>query len=117
SLSSWVGAMRQSIQADTEGAISLKDAVAAPEGSLDSKIAQWAGRADAGHLIGDLQNDRDPTIRYKLDKHLSDPWNLLIGAEVDLHKRVKMRMEYGFIGRTQLIMGIWYRFGFIQDAD
>lgn len=116
-LSSWVGAMRQSIQADTEGAISLKDAVGAPEGSLDSKIGKWAGRASAGHLIGDLQSDRDPTIRYKLDKQLTDPWNMLIGAEVDLHKRVQMRMEYGFIGRTQLIMGICYRFGFIEDAD
>jgi len=116
-LSSWVGAMRQSIQADTQGAIALKDAIDAPEGSLDSKIGKWAGQAAAAPLLGGLQdpNDRNPTIHYQLDKHLSDPWNMLIGAEVDLHKRVQMRMEFGFLGRTQLIAGVCYRFGFIQD--
>jgi len=36
---------------------------------------------------------------------------MLVGDEVDLHKRFQMRMEYGFIGRTQLIFGICYRFG------
>ncbi|HKO50228.1 MAG TPA: hypothetical protein VJV79_21000 [Polyangiaceae bacterium] len=122
-LSTWVGAMRQAIQADTQGAISLQDAVAAPEGSLESKVAQWYSRlppAEQGPvspLVGGLQEPRDTTIRYKLDKSLSDPWNLLIGAEIDLHKRVQMRMEYGFLGRTQLIMGISYRFSLIPDVD
>jgi hypothetical protein len=120
SLSAWGGAMRQAIQADTEGSISLKDAIGAPEGSFESKVAKWYGslpsgqQATVGRLVDGLQ-ERDPTIHYKLDKQLSDPWNFLIGAEVDLHKRVQMRMEYGFLGRTQLIMGMTYRFGFIED--
>ena len=113
-LATWVGAMRQSIQADTVGAIKLKDAIGAPADSFESKVAGYyaAGRrAGLGDLLDGLKPDADPTIHYKLNKTLTDPWNMLIGAEIDLHKRVQMRMEYGFIGRTQLIMGICYRFG------
>src|SRR6478735_10056461 len=107
-LSSWVGAMRQSIQADTVGAISLKEAVGAPEGSVES----MAVRGALGSLFGPgINDDRNPTIHYKLNKAVSHPWNMLNGAEIDLHKRVQMRMEYGFLGRTQLIAGICYRFG------
>lgn len=123
-LSAWVGAMRQSIQADTEGAISLKDAIGAPEGSFASKVASWYNslpplqQAAVKRLVDGLVDpNADPTIHYKLNKSLTDPWNLLIGAEIDLHKRVQMRMEYGFIGRTQLIMGICYRFGGFADPS
>jgi len=121
-LSGWVGAMRQAIQADTEGSIALKDAVGAPDGSFESKVANWYGnlppvqQGTVSRLVDGLQ-ERDPVIHYKLDKALSDPWNLLIGAEVDLHKRVQMRMEYGFLGRTQLIMGISYRFNMFESKD
>jgi len=127
-LSSWVGAMHQKIQADTQGSISLKDAIGAPEGSFDSKVARWynslpqSERGNVSNLAGPgglpgAGGSADPTIHYKLDKALSDPWNLLIGSEIDLHKRVQMRMEFGFIGRTQLIMGINYRFGGIFTTD
>lgn len=125
-LATWVGAMRQSIQADTQGAISLKEAIGAPEGSFESKVLGWynsyqgSDRESLSPLVGGVtgpNGERDPVIHYKLDKALSDPWNLLIGAEVDLHKRVQMRMEYGFIGRTQLIMGICYRFNMIESTD
>jgi hypothetical protein len=120
-LSPWIGAMRQSIQADTEGSISLKDAIGAPEGSLESKVAKWYGslpplqQAAVGPLVNGLQ-DRNPILHYKLDKALSDPWNFLVGAEIDLHRRVQMRMEYGFIGRQQLIMGICYRFNMFESS-
>jgi len=122
-LAAWVGAMHQTIQADTEGSISLSDAIGAPEGSLNSKVGKWynslpqAERANVSNvangngLLPGGGGSENPTIHYKLDKALTDPWNFLIGSEVDLHKRVQMRMEFGFIGRTQLIMGICYRFG------
>jgi hypothetical protein len=121
-LATWVGAMRQAIQADTEGSIALKDAIGAPAGSFESKVASWYNslpqgeRNNVSDLKGGLES-RDPVIHYKLDKALTDPWNMLIGAEIDLHKRVQMRMEYGFIGRTQLIMGICYRFGGLISLD
>lgn len=125
-ISGWVGAMRQSIEADTQGSISLKDAVGAPQGSFESKVASWYNSLPAGQqggvsqLVGGITGpnaERDPTIHYKLDKALSDPWNMLVGTEIDLHKRVQMRMEYGFIGRTQLIMGLCYRFGGFPALD
>src|SRR6478609_4100755 len=126
SLAAWVGAMRQAIEADTEGSISLKDAIGAPAGSFESKVASWYNalpggqQAGVSQLVGGVTGpaaSRDPIIHYKLDKALTDPWNLLIGAEVDLHRRVQMRMEYGFLGRTQLIMGICYRFGGLISLD
>ena len=119
-LAGWVGAMRQAIQADTEGAISLKDVVGAPEGSFESKLGSYyarSGNQAAGDLLGARapNDERDTVIHYKLNKALTDPWNLLIGAEIDLHKRVQMRMEYGFLGRQQLIMGINYRFNMFES--
>ncbi len=125
-LASWVGAMRQTIEADTEGSISLKDAIGAPAGSFEAKVASWYNslppgqQAVVGSLVdglGGSAGSRDPTIHYKLNKSLTDPWNLLIGAEIDLHKRVQMRMEYGFLGRQQLIMGICYRFNMFESSD
>jgi hypothetical protein len=126
-LSTWVGAMRAAIEANTEGSIALKDAIGAPEGSFESKVGNWYNRLPqderdaATGLKNDLTGDdapRDPVIHYKLNKSLTDPWNMLIGAEIDLHKRVQMRMEYGFLGRTQLIMGICYRFNMFEtDPD
>lgn len=109
-VATWVGAMRQSIQANTEGAISLKEALNEPQESFEAKVAAAGLNNLAGGLIGP-DAERDPVIHYKLNKAVTHPWNMLIGAEVDLHKRVQMRMEYGFLGRTQLIMGICYRFG------
>ncbi|MEI9938651.1 MAG: hypothetical protein WDO69_15645 [Pseudomonadota bacterium] len=126
SLASWVGAMRQTIQADTEGSISLKDAIGAPAGSFQAKVASWYNHLPPGQqggvsgLVNGLAGpgaEKDPVIHYKLDKALTDPWNFLIGSEIDLHKRVQMRMEFGFLGRTQLIMGICYRFGGFASLD
>ncbi|HET7543223.1 MAG TPA: hypothetical protein VFK05_25290 [Polyangiaceae bacterium] len=117
-LAAWVGAMRQSITADTQGSISLKDTIGGSPDSFASKIGSYyarSGQQAAGDLVRAGNQDRDPTIHYKLDKSLSDPWNLLIGAEIDLHRRLQMRMEYGFIGRTQLIMGFTYRFNMFES--
>jgi len=116
-LAGWVGAMRQSIQADTQGAISLKDTIGAPEDSFAGKIGSYyarSGEQAAGDLVRAGGEPRDPIIHYQLNKQLTDPWNFLIGAEIDLHKRVQLRMEYGFLGRTQLIMGVNYRFNMFE---
>ena len=121
-ISTWVGAMRQAIQADTEGSIALRDAIGEPEGSFANKVGTWynslgpVAQQGAQNLYNGLQ-ERDPVIHYKLDKALTHPWNMLLGFEVDLHKRVQMRMEYGFLGRTQLIFGIAYRFNMFQNLS
>ncbi|HEU5074017.1 MAG TPA: hypothetical protein VFU02_07585, partial [Polyangiaceae bacterium] len=52
-----------------------------------------------------------PTIRYDLHKAVKYPWNALVGTEIGLTPAWRLRAEFGFINRTQLILGINYRFG------
>ncbi len=117
----WVGAMRQSIQADTEGAIALDDVIGEPKDSVNAKVKDWydslspAGKAVVGNLAERFQGAPAPVIHYKLDKSLADPWNMLLGMEADLNQKVQFRTEVGFIGRTQIILGINYRFGLIKN--
>jgi hypothetical protein len=50
-------------------------------------------------------------IRYDLDKAVAHPWNMLLGTELGLSNAWRMRAEVGFIHRTQVIVGLNYRFG------
>jgi len=121
SIAPWVGAMRQEIAAETSGSILLSETIGEPSDSFKAKVGEWYGnlspgqQAVVGAVAGRLQEREDPVIHYRLDKALADPWNMLLGFEVDLHQRVQMRMEYGFLGRSQLLLGINYRFGLIPD--
>jgi hypothetical protein len=115
----WVGAMRQSIQAGTEGAINLDEVIGEPTDSFKGKVKNWydgLGRgqqAIVGGIYDRLQNSPAPIIHYKLDKAIKYPWNMLVGMEADLNQRVQLRAELGFIHRTQVILGINYRFELI----
>ena len=50
------------------------------------------------------------TINYHLDKAVTDPWNMLVGASYEFNKRWQARVEPGFIGRKQLLAQVNYRF-------
>lgn len=116
----WVGAMRQRITAGTVGAIKLDEVIGEPSDSFKGKVKSWydgldrAGQAVVGGIYDRLQNNPSPTIHYKLDKEIADPWNMLLGMEADLDQRVQFRTEVGFIGRTQIILGVNYRFELIK---
>jgi len=116
----WVGAMRQSITAGTEGSIKLDDVIGEPSDSFKGKVKNWydsLGRGEqavVGGIYDRLQNRPSPVIHYKLDKIIKDPWNMLLGMEADLNQRVQFRAEVGFLGRTQIILGINYRFELIK---
>jgi len=116
----WVGAMRQSITAGTVGSIKLDDVIGEPSDSFKGKVKSWyddLGRgqqAIVGGIYDRIQNNPSPTIHYKLDKEIADPWNMLLGMEADLNQRVQFRTEVGFIGRTQIILGVNYRFELIK---
>jgi hypothetical protein len=124
-ISGWIGAMRQDVQADTSGSIRLSDAVGDKnEGTVEGEIARWyaglgpddqAAVGAFGSRFPTTGGDRDPTIHYKLDKALAHPWNGLIGFDADFNRRFQIRTELGFFGRTQMLVGVNYRFGFIQD--
>ena len=123
SLSPWVGAMRVNIEADTSGSINLADAVGG-EGNgqaTEERAREWYDSLDPVEqrivsAIGERLPDRgDPVIHYKLDKALADPWNLLVGMEADFSQRYQIRTEFGFIGRTQFLFSLNYRFGLIPN--
>jgi hypothetical protein len=122
-MSFWIGAMRQDVQADTSGSIKLADAVGEKnESTVEGQIANWyrgLGPDDQQAVsgVGDRfpTRDGDPTIHYKLDKSLANPWNGLVGMEADINRRFQIRTELGFFGRTQMLVGVNYRFGFIPN--
>ncbi|HEX6764352.1 MAG TPA: hypothetical protein VF103_02715 [Polyangiaceae bacterium] len=124
-VSGWIGAMRQDVQADTSGSIKLADAVGDKnEGTVEGEIARWyrgldsADRASVSAFGGRFPTtggDRDPTIHYKLDKALAYPWNGLVGMDFDFNRRWQIRTELGFFGRTQMLVGVNYRFSLIGD--
>jgi hypothetical protein len=120
----WVGAMRQVIESGTRGEIRLSDAVGgggSADGSFQQDLRAWydalpPGRqAVVGGLVSRIQGN-DPVIHYDLDKAVAYPWNMLIGTEIGLTPAWRVRAEVGFIQRTQVIIGLNYRFGGFVSA-
>lgn len=59
-----------------------------------------------------LNDDQHASVQYALDKRPKDMWNFLIGSQFQYNKHWMIRGEYGFLGsRTQVILGLQYRFG------
>jgi hypothetical protein len=70
----------------------------------------------AGSFLGNLDNalndEKNATVQYSLDKRPKDMWNFLIGSQYQYNKHWMVRCEVGFLGtRTQVIAGLQYRFG------
>jgi hypothetical protein len=114
----WVGAMRQKIESKTQGSINLKDAVnGAGDGSFQSKLEDWynglppAKQAVVGAIVDKIGGGGNPVINYDLDKAIKYPWNMVVGGELGVTKAFRVRAEVGFIQRTQLVLGLNYRFG------
>jgi hypothetical protein len=113
----WVGAMRQKIQAETQGQIRLSDTIDGDGGDFQDQMLGWYNglpplrQAAVRGLVGRLQNIEDPIIRYDLDKRVAHRWNMLIGGELGLSRAWLVRAEFGFIHRTQVLVGLNYRFG------
>lgn len=114
----WVGAMMQSIQSDTDGQIRLSDTIEdGGTGAFKDKLTEWYGALPPGQqaivrgIVGRLDGVGDAVIRYDLDKHIAHPWNMVVGTELGLSQAWRLRCEVGFIGRTQVIVGVNYRFG------
>ena len=59
-----------------------------------------------------LNDEKEATIQYSLDKRPKDMWNFVVGTQYQFNKHWMLRFEYGFLGtRTQIITGLQYRFG------
>ncbi len=114
----WVGAMRQKIESKTQGAINLKDAVnGSGDGSFQNKLEDWYNglppgqQAIVGGIVNKIGGGGNPVINYDLDKAIKYPWNMVVGGELGVTKAFRVRAEVGFIQRTQLVLGLNYRFG------
>jgi hypothetical protein len=61
---------------------------------------------------GALNDDKEATVQYSLDKTLKDKWNFIVGTQFQVNKHLMFRTEVGFLAsRTQIMGGIQYRFG------
>jgi len=114
-LTMWVGAMRQQIGSSTLGSIRLREAIPEPTDEFVDQVTDWYDglgplqQATFERIVQGLQGV-DPEIHYRMNKHLATPWNMTIGTDIGLTEDFFVRMEVGFIGRTQFIGGINYRF-------
>jgi hypothetical protein len=117
----WVGAMLQSLEAETNGSIKLSDVLGPGADSLftDYQNAPWyqalgpAERAVADNMVERVQGGLDTTVvNYRLDKKPADPWNMLLGGTFDYGQHWGLRYEVGFIGRTSWMLMGNYRIRF-----
>lgn len=71
------------------------------------RAGQILDAADAA--INGISNS---TVQYSMDKQVKDHWNFLVGSQYQLNKHFMFRLEVGFLGsRNQVMGGIQYRFG------
>jgi hypothetical protein len=116
-LTAWAGAMFQHIGVDTSGKIKLSDAIGEPSDAFRDKVQNWYDnlspprQAVVRSLVDEIQGGGDATIRYRLDKRVANPWNMVVGTQLEFTPNWQMRVEVGFIHRTQVIVGFNYRFG------
>jgi len=114
-LTLWVGAMRQQIGSSTLGSIRLREAIPEPTDEFVDQVQDWydtlgpVQQAAFERIVDGLQ-EVDPTIHYRMNKHLASKWNMTIGTDIGITDNFFVRMEVGFIERTQFIGGINYRF-------
>ena len=123
----WAGGMRVSMSSDTRGAIAMKDAL--PPETWDRRdqivdeyntwydgltpVKQAVVDATAVPDIIDKLDaaDGDAVIRYGMDKQVSEMWNGVIGAQLQLNKHWQFRSEAGLIGdRKSFLVSVNYRF-------
>lgn len=125
-LALWVGAMNAKFKTETTGSILLSEAI--PPETVDGirdrleNIDQsdwYQGLNPPQQALVDELVDRllsggagDTQINYAIDKAPTDPWNLLVGGNLDFNKRWTARAEFGMIGRFSAMASLVYRLGF-----
>lgn len=118
-LAIWVGTMYQNFENLTEGQVTgtdlgIGDLEGAFDGYEDSAWYQDLGRPQklvVDELVDQVRT-RDPDdirINYALDKRPAKPRNLIVGSRYEFSKSWEARLEAGFIGREQLMVGLVYR--------
>lgn len=75
-----------------------------------------AALARAGEILSSadaaINNISTSSVQYSMDKSMKDAWNFIMGSQYQLNKHLMVRMEVGFLGsRNQIMGGVQYRFG------
>lgn len=123
----WVGGMRAKMSTNTKGEILLKDAL--PQEVWDGKDnivneywnwyeneATIPQKILADEVLTPIVNkideaDGSSTIRYNMDKQVSQMWNGIVGIQFQYNKRWMFRTEGGVIGdRKSILFSLNYRF-------
>lgn len=59
-----------------------------------------------------LNDEQYASVQYSLDKRQKNMWNFIVGSQYQYNKHWMLRLEIGFFGsRQQLLGGLQYRFG------
>lgn len=115
----WVGPFYQNVQNDTEGEMSLSQIFGDKENEIRANIQDWYDGLSAAEqkamegvydkIVNEI--DKDHTVHYKLDKEVSQYWNMVVGIQYQHNKSWQFRTELGTFGkRTQFLLTVNYRF-------
>jgi hypothetical protein len=67
--------------------------------------------------IDGIESPEELRINYSFNSEPAKNWNMLIGTQYNWNKRIHIRVEVGFINRTNVIASIDYRFGFLKRKN
>ncbi len=123
----WAGGMYASMSSETSGAIKMIDALPPETWDRRDEIVTdyntwYDGLSDIKKAVVDqtaIPNiidrlaaaDGSATIKYGMDKQVSEKWNGVFGAQFQYNKRWMLRTEWGLIGdRKSALLSLNYRF-------
>ncbi|GGH71458.1 hypothetical protein [Phaeocystidibacter marisrubri] len=127
SMAIWVGAFYQKLQNDTRGNLPISDIFpSVGTGQNIETMRDWAsGLPPAQRLVANQIIDKieefgqgndvgNATIDYELQKKVTAPFNLILGAQYQFNKNWIARTELGVFGkRSQFLLSLNYRFNLI----
>ena len=127
-VSVWVGAMAIILNNETNGEVSLDEALPdIPQGKVDEikqSYSEWynklspVGQKVADKIVEKLEDKlsgistADTYITYEMDKAPKSRWAGLVGAQYQFNKRWQLRAESNFISdaRFSILLSVNYRF-------
>jgi len=125
----WTGAMYSHFNGETVGSINVIDIAPDAPGRIDEMqgdLDNWYDGLTPGEKLlyngiytkvtDGFTNIKDGVetgyIRYDMTKEITQPWNMLIGAQWQINYRWQFRTEAQFLGsRTAGMLSLNYRFG------
>ncbi|WP_026956837.1 hypothetical protein [Algoriphagus vanfongensis] len=123
-LSVWGGTFYQALQNDTEGSIPISQIFPGfGSGNVIGTLNEWAEtlppaqKIVAKQIINKLDefgqgiDPGEDTIEYLLDKEVTAPFNMILGAQFQYNKNWMLRSEMGVFGRrSQFLLNLNWRF-------